>query len=309
VWRDGVHIVGTSLWCDAIRARDICFVSSAEALKSKRHGQLIATPASLALLAGKWLRPDHHLAVPYGRPFTVGTTRLELFSTGHAIGSAGLWLRDERGDVVYAGDINPRGGAGGQLDSRAGDTLIIAVHYGDPGYRFECASSSIVDFCAEVTAGGVAVLLVTSPLKGLELTALLEDRFELWLAPPIHQCASKLGWCAPERETVPRRASIRSARPGRVMIWPVDRRERLPALPGNSRVALVSGEHPDSVGVEHRFAWSNRADYNQLVAFIEGVGASQVYVTGRFNESFARALDRPGRRVLPLGPPRQLSLL
>jgi putative mRNA 3-end processing factor len=139
------------LWCDAIRARDVCFVSSAEALKTRRHGQLIASPQSLALLAGKWLNPDEHLAVPYGRPFTVGTTRLELFSTGHAVGSAGLLVRGDDADVVYAGNINPRGGAGGGLDSRSGDTLILAAHYGHPDYQFgeSFQLSALVDFCTD----------------------------------------------------------------------------------------------------------------------------------------------------------------
>ena len=28
-WRDGVHLTGTPIWCDARRRRDVCFVSSA----------------------------------------------------------------------------------------------------------------------------------------------------------------------------------------------------------------------------------------------------------------------------------------
>jgi hypothetical protein len=153
------------------------------------------------------------------------------------------------------------------------------------------------------------VLLVSSPLKGLEVAAALEEQMPVFLAPAIYQRAGKLGWTSPDRAHRPRRASARGIKPGRVVIWLQAERDRLSALPDGSRVALVSGEHPDSVVVDHAFAWSNRADYNQLIAYIEGVGASQVYVTGRFNETFARALDRRGRRVLPLGPPKQLSLL
>ena len=32
VWRDGVHVVGTPIWCDARRARELCFVSRADRL-------------------------------------------------------------------------------------------------------------------------------------------------------------------------------------------------------------------------------------------------------------------------------------
>ena len=29
-WRDGVHLTGTPIWCDARRRRDVCFVSRAD---------------------------------------------------------------------------------------------------------------------------------------------------------------------------------------------------------------------------------------------------------------------------------------
>ena len=35
-WRDGIHITGTPLWCDALRTRDVCFLSSPNA-----HDRLI----------------------------------------------------------------------------------------------------------------------------------------------------------------------------------------------------------------------------------------------------------------------------
>jgi len=52
-WRDGVHLTGTPIWCDARRRRDICFVSSADRVGRTGHGQLIGTPITLALLAAR----------------------------------------------------------------------------------------------------------------------------------------------------------------------------------------------------------------------------------------------------------------
>ena len=49
-WRDGVHLTGTPIWCDARRRRDVCFVSSADRVGRAGHGQLIGTPLTLALL-------------------------------------------------------------------------------------------------------------------------------------------------------------------------------------------------------------------------------------------------------------------
>ena len=49
-WRDGVHLTGTPIWCDARRRRDVCFVSSADRVGRAGHGQLIGTPITLALV-------------------------------------------------------------------------------------------------------------------------------------------------------------------------------------------------------------------------------------------------------------------
>src|SRR5262245_63134645 len=86
-WRDGVHIVGTPLWCDARRAREACFVSSALVPEAGRHKQVIATAETLALLPEASRQP---LAVPFGRPFTLGNVRLELFPSGLIPGAASL---------------------------------------------------------------------------------------------------------------------------------------------------------------------------------------------------------------------------
>ena len=89
-WRDGVHLTGTSIWCDALRARDVCFVSRANAVTTARHGQLCATAETLALLdsGDRGRRPSSVLPVPYARPFTLGTRRIELFRSGAGLGAA-----------------------------------------------------------------------------------------------------------------------------------------------------------------------------------------------------------------------------
>jgi len=66
-WRDGVHLTGTPIWCDARRRRDVCFVSSADRVGRTGHGQLIGTAITLAMLGA---RAAGHLAVPLRQRFT-----------------------------------------------------------------------------------------------------------------------------------------------------------------------------------------------------------------------------------------------
>jgi hypothetical protein len=101
-WRDGVHLSGTPIWCDARRRRDVCFVSSAERVGKSGHGQLIGTPITLALLGAVG---HGHLAVPLLRPFTLGTLRLELIPSGRGLGAAALHVDLGGRTVLYAGAI------------------------------------------------------------------------------------------------------------------------------------------------------------------------------------------------------------
>ena len=112
VWRDGVHIAGTHLWCDARRARTLSFVSHAGQPLPGPHRQLLCTERTLRLLSlGEKDAPKDALQSPYSRPFSLGGLRLELFPSGYLPGAASLLLSlpGER-KVAYVGDLNPQPG-------------------------------------------------------------------------------------------------------------------------------------------------------------------------------------------------------
>ena len=334
-WHDGVHICDTAIWCDALRARDVCFVSCAHAIPGSKHGQLVATAATLAMLGEA--AGDTRLAVPYGRPFTLGTVRLELIRSGHGLGSAGLLVDVDGRRVLYASAVNPGGGGlGGNADNRPCDTLVLAADYGDPRFRFpdrDGIIDQVADFVLDVTtSSGAAVLLVSSPSKALDVASRLADRMPDRLAARSSTAPGGLLSFFGHRRIydaalrarrviglTPRIRRLATAAPpaGHVTLWPLSRRTALPdALPPGSRVALVSGLAMDrdavgeleEQGVSAGFPWSNQADCDQLVEYIEGCGASQVFLTHRHADSLATALDRPGRVTRSLGPPRQMSL-
>jgi putative mRNA 3-end processing factor len=318
-WRDGVHITGTPIWCDARRARDVCFVSHGGAVMTARHGQLIATAETLALLA----RADHRrqaetvLPVPYDRPFTLGTRRLELFPSGHAVGAASLAV-DLGGDrVVYTGPVNPRGGGlGGAAALRACSTLVVHAGYAAPEVAFppvDDAVAAVIADCREIARnGGATVLLVSSPCKGLDVAARLAVAEDLAVVAhrAIQHAARKLGPAVPAVRRMTGRL-----RPGDVVLWLATARAALDrvALPAGSRIALVSGAAADPEAVAAARAdlgrvWSNAADHRALIEYIAATGASAVYCTGRAAEALARSIDSRRRPARALGPPVQMSL-
>lgn len=320
-WRDGVHIEGTSLWCDATRARDVCFVSTAHAVESARHGQLIATAETLAMLSrsDRRQRPLSQLSVPYAQPFTLGTTRIELLRSGHCIGGASMVVDVDGRRVLYAGAVDPRpDGLGGAADMRRCDTLVIDATYGDRRFRFppvDEVAARVASFADQVTTeGGVAVLLVTSACKGLDVAVRMGDHVTLSAHRLIHHAAQHLRASGVELPRI-RRFTARRAIGGRVLLWPANRRDALDAveLPPSSRIALISGralevEAAAEMRADVAFAWSNSAGYDELLEYIEASGASQVFLTSRFAEPLAAALDSDKVSARSLGPPRQMSL-
>ncbi len=323
-WRGGVHIGGTEIWCDARRAREVCFVSCAHAVEASRHGQLIATQLTLDLLsrADAKFQPISQLSVPYGRPFTLGTKRVELLRSGHSIGSASLLINVDGHRVLYAGAVNPAGGGlGGEADVRACDTLVINAHYGQRGLSFD----PVHQVCEAVSAfvhevhdkGGLAILLVSSASKGLDVAERLSrGKIHVIAHRGIHHAAQRIR----ARVELPkiRRWSGKPPRtrgPVRALLWPLHLRaalDKLP-LPEHSNVAVVSGAATEldahqRYRADALFAWSNAADHKALVDYVDTCGATNVYVTGRCARTFAPSLERKGRRASALGPPIQLSL-
>ncbi len=174
-WRDGVHLTGTPIWCDARRRRDVCFLSSADRVGRTGHGQLIGTAITLALADASG---PGHLAVPLRQRFTLGTVRLELIPSGHGFGAAALHADVAGKTVLYAGAVRTStGGVGDAAELRACDAVVVAAPYGEPRHQFPPLAAAIaaaVDWTrAQLAAGRRPVLVVDSVLDGLEVASRL----------------------------------------------------------------------------------------------------------------------------------------
>lgn len=174
-WRDGVHLTGTPIWCDARRRRDVCFLSSADRVGRTGHGQLIGTAITLALADASG---PGHLAVPLRQRFTLGTVRLELIPSGRGFGAAALHADVAGKTVLYAGTVRTSaGGVGDAAELRACDAVVVAAPYGEPHHRFPPLAGAIaaaIDWTrAQLAAGRRPVLVVDSVLDGLEVASRL----------------------------------------------------------------------------------------------------------------------------------------
>lgn len=315
-WRAGVHIAGTPLWCDALRTREACFVSSALQPEVRRHRQIIATQATLDLLPEPRLRgrsAPRALAVPTGRPFTLGELRLELFPSGAAIGAASLLVDLGAWRTCYAGAVQLRPGRiAGAAEVRACDVLILDATFGR--FRFPPAAAVLDDLDAWVErirlAGETPIVLVPPLANGPDVLRHLKGpiRVHRAIAGVLRRLA-RLGIELPAASEL-----TGPPAPGEVILWPPSRRQAaaVASLP-RARFALVSGWAADAptvarLRVDAVFPLAEQAGADDLEAYAGQSGARTVYLLGPGAADLGRTLADKGIIARRLGPPEQLKL-
>jgi putative mRNA 3-end processing factor len=293
-----VHLSGSPIWCDARRRRDVCFVSSSDRVGRAGHGQLIATPITLALLGTE----AGHLAVPIHKPFTLGTTRLSLIPSGRGLGAAALHVDLGGRSVLYAGAIrtvHPTEAA----EVRACDAVVVAAPLGDPAHKLSPIATVlelVVDWITEeLTHGRVPVLVVDTVFDGLEVAARLVDA-DLVVAASrsIRDAALRV------RAHIAAPAIRAPGKEPTVVIRVDSERVKLPDTAKLS-TALVSVRALDKNPYDMSFAWPFVATRKQLLEWIEQSRARDIYVTGACADTIVEGL---GPRARVLGPPRQMAL-
>ncbi|HET9992498.1 MAG TPA: hypothetical protein VFQ65_28390 [Kofleriaceae bacterium] len=301
-WRDGVHLTGTPIWCDARRRRDVCFVSAADRVTAAEHGQLIATPITLALVAPRagGGAGAGHLAVPWRRPFTLGTLRLELLPSGRGLGAAALHVDSRGRTVLYAGPVRTTADRDA-AEVRTSDAVVVAAPFGEPHHAFaaidDIAGELVTWARGQLASGITPVAVVDSALDGLEVAAKLGDQLPLAGSRALRDAAQRLA----NLETLP---ELRA--PGKDLRLLVRVASDRAALPPKSSSALVSGRVLDGhAGFATGFAWPFAAGRVQLLAWIEQTRAKDIFVTGACAETIVAAL---GKRARVLGPPHQMTL-
>ena len=301
-WRDGVHLTGTPIWCDARRRRDVCFVSSADRIAAAEHGQLIATPITLALVAprvGGGMGAGH-LAAPLRRPFTLGTLRLELIPSGRGLGAAALHVDSRGRTVLYAGPVRTTADRD-PAEVRTSDALVVAAPFGKPHHTFEPVADIAGALAAwartQLVAGIAPVAVVDSAVDGLEVAArLAADGIAVSGSRALRDAARRLE----NLETLP---DLKITKEPRLLVRVASDKA---TLPPNAVSALVSGRAIDGhTGFAAGFAWSFAAGRTQLLAWIEQTRAKDIFVTGACAETIVAQL---GKRARMLGPPHQMSL-
>ena len=326
VFRSGTRISGTVVACDAQGGGDLIFLSNASGLVGEAtrvraaRAQVLTTPETLALMgpAGQRLR-GRALTIGYGRPFGLGTLRVELLPTGVLPGAAALFCEAGERRVLYAGcaRLGPPvyGAAPGEV--RAADALCIDASYGHPRFRFVSraqAEERARAFARDMRVAGRPAVVLCAPLGPAQelAAALAADGWQLRAHRSIVDGAAAYRRAGVAVPAVARFAGKLGA--DELLLWPAAERDAgsLRRL-SDAGLIWVSGGAADAeavaaLRVDAAIPYAPAADFEGLLEYVAATGAREVAVKNGFAEDLASALRARGLDGYVIGPPRQIDM-
>jgi len=322
----GLHLRDSVLWFDAPEPRQMCFISHATVQGAAAHQKILATDLTVQLLRamgaahgrGRRAHEPQALVSPYGRPFSLGQLSLELFPSGHVLGSASLLVKHKDLTMVYAGAINPRRTPlVERLEARSCQVLVLSCRFGRRRYvfpPFEQAAEALIRFVKDCLSRKATPVLFCSPLGDAQLTMHLLH--EAGIACRAHKQVYAVARVYREAGLSLGEVRRFPGSPGGTepVIWPVTLHDStaLRRL-GTMRRALVSGLALDEeirrqMGCDASFAISSHADYPAHLEYVRACEPKQVVLTQGASREIKEDLEALGLKVSLVGPPQQMSL-
>lgn len=278
--------------------------------------------------------PGEVLLSPFGRPFHLGSLRLELLPSGYGAGAASLWIKLPSGQcITYAGTPCAQPELQAEpMQVRAAETLICAAPLAAQMAEFpgrEAAAASLCALIAEARAADAVTVVLCSPIPAAPMLwrRLSSQGFPVAAHPEVERTLRayhELGLLPPQFDGGPRRLQ-RSAGPGTVILWPAATPlvavERLRGAAAGLRVILCLGAAlaeavvaqvraalPTGAVFAGAVALADSLDRPALLRYIADSEARHVYLTAGYSDSLAAAARDLGVRLEALGPPHQLQL-
>lgn len=319
----GLHLPELDLWLDPHGKRKVAFVSHAHADHFAKHGTIICSERTHALIQARYgTKNVHVIPLAYGERYDFNLDyHLHLLPAGHIFGSSQIHLtrKSDGATLLYTGDFKLRESCSAEtIKAEHADTLIMETTFGLPEYRFPPTSdvmASVVKFCREtLEEHSIPVLLAYSLGKAQEILAGLSGaELPIMVHKTVHDMSKVYAHFQPALFPSYKMLDVGSAT-GHVLIIPptVARSGAMQTL-GSRRMAMLSGWAQQS-GAVYRyradaiFPLSDHADYPDLMRYVELVKPSLVYTLHGYAAEFARDLREKGTEAWSIISENQLDL-
>ncbi len=312
------YLPAQDLWLDPRAHKALAFVSHAHADHIGRHDRIIATPATARLMGRRQGRESEGHLLQFGERLELNDFAATLFSAGHVLGSAQLYVESEAGSLLYTGDFKLRDSLSCDPTTWChAETLVMETTYGKPGFAFppsEQVMEETVAFCVDALADGdVPVVVGYSLGKAQEILYILGGA---GLPVMCHGAVFSMNEVYRElRSDVPAYEKYSAAEvAGHVLICPPSAlRSPMVQRIKNRQTLVLTGWALDPnarfrYGVDAALPLSDHADYPDLLRYVELVNPKRVLAVHGYAREFAADLRRRGIEAWALGMNDQLEL-
>ena len=293
VFDSGILLPELDLWLDSRRKRESSLISHAHSDHTGRHLKPVVTPNTLLLLSD-YLKNASPVVLPYGETMDTPAYSLTLHPAGHCLGSAQALIESKAtGErLLYTGDIKLRSSPTNEpLETVQADTLVIESTYGRQDYVFpsqeRVLETAFRTLRAWLDRGERPVVQGWRLGKAQEmLHHLLAEGFDVVIEEGVYQGAE-----AYQRAGVdfPGRVSLFNGDwpEGTIALFPPGNRSKvLRDYRGKRTMELTGWAASDNrrwrSWADASLPYSDHADFNELVAYVEAVQPSLVYTVFGF---------------------------
>ncbi len=319
VFDRGVFLPEVGLWLDALRKQDTSVISHAHSDHTAKHRRPVLTTAT-RLLLGDYLDRSDPVELDFGQTLDFEGCAVTLYPAGHCLGSAQTLVENKAtGErLLYTGDLRVQPSPINEGHQPVPcDVLVIESTYGRPDYVFPAQEEAIGTAMRVVAQwleqGAVPVVMGWRLGKAQEaLYHLLTAGFRVACDESVYDIAQKYeaaGVVFPG----PYRVCDGEFRDSEVLLFPPGKKsretvnlvkpERRPVryleLTGWAAGAGVKPWGRGRPG-DASLPYSDHADFNDLVGYVEAVQPRQVYTVFGFPD-LADHLRRKGYSAIHLG--------
>ena len=300
VFDRGVFLPELDLWLDSTRKRETSIISHAHSDHTARHRQPVVTPNTLLLLRD-YLKNADSIVLPYGQRLETSTYSITLFPAGHCLGSAQTLVESKATGhrLLYTGDIKTQSSPTNEpTEMVQADTLVIESTYGRPEYLFPSQERTLATATRTLrtwlSRGERPVALGWRLGKAQEmLHHLLSDGFEVFVESGIYQAVEAYREAGVE---FPGKVFAFDGHwpDGTVALFPPGKSVRSLGSYRNMRTMELTGwaasntRHHWRRPADASLPFSDHADFNDLVAYVQAVNPSRVYTVFGFPELAAK---------------------
>ena len=313
----GVYLPEFDLWLDSLRRREFGLISHAHSDHTARHDRPVVT-RNTGLLLSEYLKKSDPILLDYREPLETDRYTITLYPAGHCLGSAQVMVQSKGSGerLLYTGDFKSRPSPTNEpLEPVSCDILVMEATYGQPKYAFppeeQVLTTAYRVLHTWIAQGERPVVQAWRLGKAQELLHLLLNQgFDVALEESIYQAARiyEEGGVSFPGELRPFDGRWSD---GQVLICPPGKwhQANLNGVPG-LRIMQLTGWAADSRNGWSRrsdanLAYSDHADFKELVDYVNLVRPKQVYTVNGFPElaAYLRHLGYPAVHLAGNGRP------